>query len=367
MKIALIFSKFCTGSRPLDFIDLWNNPRGLTGSDLGLVMCAKELHKLGHEISLFCDKIDYLIDWDGVKLINIDQLNETNTKDFDALISWSDPNVFEKSSQQPYKICYTMLNDFSYCFVTAIQKVDKWIGVSKLQIDHLLKLPNAPSKIDIIPLGCSPEIYQDKRVFGRMIWTSSPDRGLHWLLQEFPKIKKAIPQAHLKIFYNFNYDSIINIEPNANYHFTILEMSNRARYMLEAIKKLKNLGVDHIGSVSYNQMTQEYNQASILAFPCSTIAFTEGFSCSVLQSAASYTVPIITDQDCLGDVYKDSGAIIIKSPVQNNLQEFTDSVIKSLSDQQYADNIIKKCRKFSEKLTWENTAKQLENIIICRK
>lgn len=197
-----------------------------------------------------------------------------------------------------------------------------------------------------------------------MIWCSSADRGLHNLLQIFPDIKKEVPEANLRIFYHFNYGHIENIQPrDYSQHHHVVEMAQRIRYMKDAIKKLKPLGVDHIGSISVNQLIKEFNEASVFAFPCSTVALTEGYSLSTLQSLASFTVPVITSQDCLGSIYRNSGCIMIEAPVENKLKDYTNAVIKALKDKEYADSIINKCREFANKRSWEIITKNLEHII----
>ncbi len=134
-----------------------------------------------------------------------------------------------------------------------------------------------------------------------------------------------------------------------------------------AIQKLKPLGVEHIGSVCRNQMAQEMSQASVFAFPTDTVAFTEGFSVSTLEAHASFTVPVITSQDCLGSIYKDSGCVMINSPVRRNLSEYTAAVIKSLTDKDFSDSVIEKCRNFAKEHSWQKCTKKMENIINERK
>lgn len=368
MKIACIFTIWSTGSRPLDFNNLWSSSRGLTGSDLGIVMVAKEMVRLGHDVSLFAahtDRQNKPHMWEGVKLLDIEDCNKQTTNSFDAMISWSDPNVFFNTSQKPLKLVYQMLNDFTYCQPEFDNHVDHWVAVCEMLTHHLSKQQSAPplSKWSVVPLGCDPSWYSDQRVSGRVIWASSADRGLHLLLQEWPKIKEAVPLADLRIFYNFNYSSVEAMEPNSNNHPHFLELGHRARYMKETIKRLKHLGVLQMGSVSRDRMHQEMSMASVLAFPCDTVAFTEGFSVTALEAHASYTVPVIGDTDCLGSVYQNSGALIVPRPVKDNLAVFTDMVIKSLTDKQFADSVISKCKAFAEQHTWAKTASKLLNII----
>jgi len=193
-------------------------------------------------------------------------------------------------------------------------------------------------------------------------------------LQEWTKIKKAVPNASLKIFYHFEFGNMPNIEPENNTIVTdtcsitfpphIIEIGNRLRYIMNAIKKLKPLDVEHVGSISREQIAKEISQASVFAYSTDTASFSEGFSVSTLENLAGFTVPIITDVDCLGSIYKDSGAVVIKSPVRDHLEEFTSSVIKGLTDKQFADSIIDKCRIFAYKHSWNKIATKLQNIII---
>jgi glycosyltransferase involved in cell wall biosynthesis len=365
MKIAFLFGAWSIGSRPLDFNNLWSSPRGLTGSDLGVAITAKEMAKLGHDVSLFTvhgtNKPDT---WEGVKLYHIGEKNTLIDNTFDAVVSWSEPDILRDLPARPVKAVCMMLNDFTYCQPGFDNAVDVWTAPCQMLIDHLMTKPEAPPrhKFEVLYLGCEPSWYSDKRIPGLMFWASSPDRGLHLLLQEFPKIKKAVPHAELRIFYNFNYSSVEGMEPNSNNHPHFLELGHRARYMKEAIKRLEPLGVKMMGSVSRERMEEEMSMASVLACPTDTVAFTEGYSCTIAESHASYCVPVISDTDCLGHVYENSGAIVIKD-IRKNLDQFTNQVIKALTDKQYADSVIQKCLAWAEEHTWAKATQKLETMI----
>ena len=368
MKIVFLFGEWSIGNRPINFNNIWSNPRGLTGSDLGVVITAKEMAKLGHDVSLFTvcegEKPDI---WEGVKIYHIrDKMSIiTENAEFDAIVSWSEPDILRDLPKKPVKVVCMMLNDFSYCQPGFDEHVDIWTSPCQMLIDHLTTQPNSPNKnkIIVLPLGCDPTWYSDRRIPGRVIWASSADRGLHLLLQEWPKIKAAVPHADLRIFYNFNYTNVEGMEPNSNNHAHFLELGHRARYMKETIKRLKHFGVLHMGSVSRERIQYEMSEASVLAFPCDTVAFTEGFSVTTLEAHASFTVPVIGDADCLGSIYKNSGCLMIPRPVKNHMKEFTDAVIKSLIDKSFADDVISKCRIFAEEYSWANSARKLEGII----
>lgn len=369
MKIAVILGAYSIGTRPLDwwFNNIWDSSRGLTGTDLCLVKTAQEFALRGHEVHLFTvhaqpdHKPEY---WENVKLHNITDMQSVINDSFDGMISINEPDVFRDLTTKPVRIVWQMLNDFPFCQPGFDGYVDKWFGVCDEHTEFLKKQVPNPDKWGTIPLGCNPDWYEDKRVPGRVIWCSSADRGLHLLLSQWPKIKAAVPHATLKIFYHFNYGDLDKFEPDDKVtHHHVIEMGQRIRYMKYAIEKLKDFGVEHVGSVSRSQMKHEFNEASVFGFSCDTVAFSEGFSVSTLEAHASFTVPVITAQDCLGSIYKDSGAIVIPSPVKDNLNDYTKAVIRSLTDDEFANNIVNKCRNFAKNHSWEKSVTHLEQVI----
>lgn len=369
MKIAVLLGEFSVGSRPLDFNNIWDSPRGLTGTDLSTVMISKELAKLGHEVYLFTihsDPAAVLAPWEGVITCHYRDRFSVIDNTYDVVLSINEPDSIRGINTNAFKICWEFLNDFNFCIPGFDDVVDLWLSPSQMLLDYLVNLKNLnKDKWEVLPLGCDPSLYEDKRVPGRVIWTSSGDRGLHWLLQEWPKIKSAVPEATLKVFYHFGFDHLINLEANQAPH--ILEIAQRTRYIREAIKRLKHLGVEHVGSVSRNQLAKEISEASVFAYTTDTVMYSEGFSVSTLENLAGFTVPIITDVDCLGSIYKDSGAVVIKSPIKNNINDFTNAIIKGLTDKQYADNVIDKCRIFAYKHSWNKLALKMQNVIERRK
>lgn len=373
MKIAVILGAYSIGKRPLDFWydNIWTCLRGLTGTDLSTVMISKELSKLGHDVSLFtvhAQADNKPSEWEGVKLYNFIDRHTVIDSSFDAVISINEPDALRGVNETPLRVCWQFLNDFSYCQAGYDDFVDVFLSPCEMHMEHVKKLSPKPEKWSVLPLGCDPSWYEDKRVPGRVIWTSSCDRGLHWLLSQWSQIKNAVPEATLKIFYHFDYGDILNIDPNSKVdHPHVVEMGQRLRYIKESVKRLKDLGVEQVGSVSRVDMAKEISEASVFAFSADTVAFTEGFSVSTMENHAGFTVPVMTNVDCLGSIYKDSGAIMIDSPVGEHLPEFTAGVIKALTDKPFADSVIDKCRKFAENYTWGKIAVGMEKVIVEKK
>lgn len=374
MKIAFLFSRWSIGNRSLNlFADNLNvSTRGMTGSELSLFRNAEIFSQsLQHDVSLFSvfvpgTKPDV---YKGVKLYHIDEMNSVINSSFDVVISINEPDILRSIPSTCLRVVCQYLNDWSYVQPNFDQFVDLWTTPCEMLKSHLLSQLASlnPDKWKIVPLGCDPEIYKEvERIPYSIISISSCDRGSHLILQQFSTIKKAVPQATLKILYHMEgSESLENLEPSqTNIHPHSREIANRYRYISNSLRKLKFLGVEYVGSASRYQVSDMLSQSQVFIGPLSTISFSEGFSVSCCEALAAGCFPIIGDIDCLGSIYKDSGAIMIPSKVEDNLEEFTNAVIKGLTDDIYRSEVTSKCKEWSKQYTWEKSAKKLEQIIL---
>jgi glycosyltransferase involved in cell wall biosynthesis len=372
VKIGFIFGDFCVGHRPLDYNDLFTSQRGLSGSDLGVSRVAQEFAKQGHDVSLFTVHCPNKPDvWEGVKLYDLKEKSLVIKSDWDAIISWSEPDQFRDLPSDPIRLCSQQLNGFTYCQPNFDDYVDVWASPSEAHLKfHAPQMPH-PEKWVVVPDGCDPELYSPgKKIPGRVVHISSPDRGAHWLLSEWQNIKKQVPEAHLRMFYHSSHGYVCSFEkgfptfkPGTNMSHdpksinpSIYELGQRIRYFDHAMKKLGHLDVEHVGSVSRDQITQELNQAMVLGYPASVVSdFCEGFGCAVMEACAAGCIPVISDVDAFGDIY--GGATpMIKSPVEPNMKEFTELVVRSLKDEKFIKDTTEKCQDLAAKYTWKLAA-----------
>lgn len=365
MHIGVILGDFSVGTRPLDFNCIWSSNRGLTGTDLATVRVAEECQKLGHEVEIFTVQTNPIESYKGMRLRSTADITKIDSENFDLLINFNEPNLFI-GIKKPYKIVFMMLNDFSFIQPGYDEWTDLYVGVCEEHTNHMKKQAPNPDKWRTVPLGCDPDLYTDGlQVPGRVMWCSSADRGLHWLLSVWPQVKAAVPHASLRVFYHFNYGSVFNVEPNhispqgGPYHPHIIEMAQRVRYIKHAMEELKSMDVEHVGSISRERMIEEWNKASVFAFSADTVAFSEGFSVSTLEAHASYTIPVITDADCLGGIYRDSGCLMSSSELnkKENLKIFTDNVIDQLIKPNL--DVAIQSRQFAKEHEWKTTTRKL--------
>jgi len=375
MKLACIFGSWSLSLRgSLDFESIWEDPRGLTGSELAVVRVSSELAKLGHEVHLFTVSSDAV--WEGVNIHSIDDLALVD-RSFDAAVSFNEPDLLRMVTPR-LRVCQQLLNDFGYCHKGFDDFVDLFVSPSEAHRARSLTDPSCrvveraptgflgsytpdPSRWVVIPLGCDPERYQGvEKVRGRVVYCSSPDRGLHWLLHAWPLIKLQVPEANLRIFYRIQ--PWIESCRALPFSPTNDKLKARALFIEACIPRLSKLDVEVCGSVSRRTIETELAQAQVLAYPCDPVSWTEGFSCAVLEGCAAAACPVISSVDALGAIY---GSVLPMVP-RGDWDQWKSLVVYALQDQDFCHSVNVRAAEFARARTWNKHAEQLAAAIRTR-
>lgn len=367
MHIEFIYGQFSCAGKTFDFDNLLDNSQSLTGSETTCFFFARELARRGHQVSLYTftkDNKKYM--WDKLTVLPISELGMSRIPP-KVFISFNEPDYFRYVPSSSLRICFQQLNDFPYCQTGFEEFTDIFVSPSATHREYIKQFtPRHEHKWEVIHNCVDLDLFDRTlpKKKNSLIYISSPDRGLNYALQAFPEIKKVIPDATLKIYYNFDnwFNNVININDNADKF--ALEWRERAKYIKYALEESKDYGVSHIKSVSKRQICKEISEAEILFYPCATIKWCEGFSCSILEAMAGGAIPIISAQDALGDLYKPSGCPIVPVPISQHLNQFTDYTIRALTDEKWANEIREKTHKFAQNFTFEKEAVKLEELMI---
>jgi len=372
VKLAFVFPPMLVGGRPLDFGAIDTSPRGTTGSEMQILSIAREMAARGHSATLYIDDPNRG-EWMNVALRPFQGLHGDRDL-YQAICTSLDINVARwVSPTSAYRVVFQQLNDFNYANGKDFADfVDLFVSPSFVHQQFMEESwPTTKGKWEMLPNGCYPAELamrpEDVRVPGRMIYASSPDRGLHLLLQEWLEIRKACPQAHLKIFY-YSLQSWIDrwkthtIE-NPAWHWHFKENFRRAKYIDRALHVLKDQGIEVVGPVSRRQLADEMRQAEVLAYPCDTIAWTEGFSCATLEGCASGALPIISAMDALGSIYE-TACPMVPAPARKHMPEWRNLVVRALTDKPWAEGWRRKGAAFAgAAYGWPVLAERLERIL----
>lgn len=334
----------------------------MSGSDLGGHRMAQEAQKLGHDVTLFtfhAEGTELPDTWEGLRIRHYDRRFEES---WDAAVAWNVGDALHGMNARLKAVS---------CQINTVlgrpgDTVDLWLSPSE---SHRQRLKNHhPAPWEVVPDGCDLEPFDMlfangfQKVPGRVVWTSSPDRGLHWLLQEWPMIKAAVPHASLRVFYRLKPWLDHFRAPPTLQEASIQEQHRRALYIEAAMPRLANMGVEFFDSVSRVQIAQEVAAAECFAYSADTVIWSEGFSCSTVESCAARACPIITNVDAFPEIY--GGTLpMVDLPLSKNAPKFRELVIRALTDIDFRNGVNQKARELAEKFTWRKATERMCQVL----
>ena len=155
---------------------------------------AADFAERGVGVDAFCDSTEYHQKVKGVNFYSIHRTKPDKT--YDIYISILEPELLRETPPTSLRVLVQLLNGFSYCKESFDEHVDIYVSPSATHLNHLVHEGIAREKLVEIPLSINPELYETKkrRPFS-IAYASSPDRGLHHLLNWWPEIRQRVPEA----------------------------------------------------------------------------------------------------------------------------------------------------------------------------
>lgn len=157
------------------------------------------------------------------------------------------------------------------------------------------------------------------RNYHKIIYTSSPDRGLEHLLKMWPDVKKAVPEAELYIAYGFAiFDRMYeNTNPGA------------MQWKEKMLEMMKQPGITDYGRLSQPDVEKLMRSCAIFAYPTH---FSEINCISALKSQYLGLEPVVINYAALKETVQFGRKIegdIFDEEVQN---EFKKQLIDALQN-----------------------------------
>lgn len=366
-RIAVILGKLGAAVHGKMDIDRLFDSDGsfVTGTVSGFFNIAWGLGERGHVVDAFCDAKEKSVGsrFGGVNFYPLD--GNTIDGTYDAYVSINEPDVLRPFPREKLKVCAMWLNDFSYCTPGWDEFVDVYACPSRTHLDYIAATTATDrGKMDVVPLSVNAEFYNKavKRKPFSMAYCSSPDRGLHVLLEIFPEIRRRVPQAELKIYYRFKPWLDQMLSDSSQIRNPSYERALSINDSLIRLGQKGENGVTLVGPLPPRRLIDELRATWMLAYPCSPTRFTEGFSASVMDACMAGCVPVVAGVDALSEVYAGAVHLIHGDPMTMR-DEWVEAICLGLTDEGFASEIRMRAQAHAIKFTRQKVAEQWENLL----
>lgn len=252
----------------------------LGGTEESVVEWSRRLKTLGYDVIVYKNGKEGT--WHGVPY-----LDRSKYQPKGLTINFNSSDI---PRQEPtwYFTNQTNAKDLDLSGYDGVLVPSKW-ALDNLGISH----PN----IQVLPHGYNHHlIYPKKKIAYQCLYASSPDRGLEELLNHWPEIITAVPEATLIV----TYGGAIDLP-----------------------------GVMNMGKVDEETMNELYNTSQFWLHPCTGA---ELYCISAIKAQAALAVPIYYPTMALSET--------VRWGVRANRNNFSQRVIKAMQDKKYLYNLL---------------------------
>lgn len=176
----------------------------------------------------------------------------------------------------------------------------------------------------------------------KLLYQSSYDRGLEWLLIMWPEIKKKYKDATLSIAYGWDtFDALTANNPE------------RQEWKREMLEMMKQDGVKEFGRIGKKELQALREECGILAYPSH---FYEIFCIGAVEAQLDGCVPVTTNIGALTETVKHGVVVsgdISKPEVRN---AYLDALLGLMGDEKKHKELSGKGKEWAKRFDWKNVA-----------
>lgn len=297
--------------------------RGLGGSETAAFRVGEALAQLGYVVTLYGQVEDGCFG----DLMLRDWRTFDPTERRQAVISSRIPELFDRSVNAARRLLWAHDTDFGDRLTEArAVEVDHVLCLSSWHREHLTAMyPSIADRLRQVRNGIVPGYFtgpapeREKRV----LYTSSPDRGLDVLLEVWPSVLERVPDAELVHCYAPVYDRIADQNP------TVGAFRDRVRKLAD------QPGVRSLSRLSQPQLAELMRSSLVWAHPSySTTAggrFHETSCIGAMEAQAAGCCVVAGAWGALPETVQ-VGTLIDGDPTQEPWRErFADAIVQGLT------------------------------------
>lgn len=312
---------------------------GIGGSEIAVINMAKELVARGHRVTVLNDCAELAGIYDGVYYIDYQRAaNEIERYACDVFISSRQPHILDLPWK--YKLSILWVHDthvgqpsttlsgqlFHYDRFFCLSAWHKKFFNETYPFLHESSILQTRNGIDTkrFSAGLFKEIPKEGN---RLIYSSSPDRGLETLLKLMPAIRAIVPDVQLHIYYGFaNWRKMAESSKRTDW----LDLISKFESILDEGHRRGEL-VFH-GRVNQDELAKAFMASKVWAYPT---WFHETSCVTAMEAQAAGCVPVTTSLAALRETVKYGVLINPPNDTEAYSRSFVDSVVDLLTDDSY--------------------------------
>jgi glycosyltransferase involved in cell wall biosynthesis len=227
--------------------------------------------------------------------------------------------------------------------VEAINNFDKMLCLSEFHKDYTMAMSGVKDeKIVITRNGIDPDKFKFPRKLknpNKVVWMSSPDRGLDRCMRVCDILRKDFPNIELHVYYGLD-----NL-----YKYGLSEMADRLKKMMD-----ERPWVKYHGMTEQSKMMRDVSDAVLWLHPCD---FIETFCITALEMLVLGVFPVTRSLGALKNTLhraEEKGQAILLSHdciTDEEHQKYADAAAMVLTDKRW-ENVSADANAFS----WESIA-----------
>lgn len=324
----------------------WSLENGIGGSEEAVIRLSKHLSELGYKVVVFGKPNDRAGFIDGVMWRNFWEANLDDH--FDIFIGWRSPGLFERHIHA--RKTYLWMHDVAEGGEFTPERLANIDKVILLSAFHRSLFPMIPDeKVLLSANGIDPEQFAAldgnvKRDPHKIIYGSSHTRGLSYLYDMWPDIKKAVPDATLDVYYGRGtYDAINAGNPE------------RLKWMDDIQQRAKELdGVTDHGKVGQDDIVRHAFESGIWAYPT---AFPEISCITAMKNQAAGAIPVTSDYAALNETVQYGEKTNLGSYTPEDMERYKQRLIWWLTHPEDQERVRPDMMKWArENYDWRKVA-----------
>lgn len=332
---------------------------GIGGSEQHGAEMAWRLQRRGHDVTVFAPiPDDCPPEWRGTKWRGLD---EADFSEPGLWLLYRCPEVLDKFSaldkDQPR---WFIAQDETYGPRLTQERADKLDKYLALSPEHKKLTDSAypllGDKVEVTSNGIKCDLIEEIEAEGipernpcKLIYASSPDRGLESLIEIFSRAREYEPALELHIFYGFNnIDKLIVYEKRFAHYKAFRE---------RIMRLMDRQGIFFHGRVSQKELYREWMSAGMFVYPTE---FFETSCISCMEAQALGAIPIFNSYGALKDNI-DFGISVPGWPYRDMLTQcrYVGETVKLANELEWQEAIREPMmREARKRFDWERWVNQ---------